>query len=576
MKKHLCILLILAMLVPLMSVNAGATDKATIQKALTETALAYYYKETQVQYDSSTLTYQPKSVAGANRISSGSSPEMAAADNTVYTVCSDYCSDVYYSVFGQWICNGPRACYTGSMVKIPANAPEVVVKFGGTDGMTDRDAAVEKARKEIQPGDIIVYHSGGGGHAMMYIGDAMGDGKDYIVHSGGSKINTETGVDRIENLGADTFGIYRGSIRLNEADSYCFTKDSSYGGNLYNPKKISFCILRMWQADYMPKNILPSAMSRLKFPRIEIDRSADRTLYNTVTTGEEMSVTVTVTNNSGTDYKALTVSEKAPVGAVITAGSANEGGTATAAGVSWRVDVPAGYEKKLTYRVKITAEKGETVFFPAGTVAEIPTRELSFRVGGAPMSESDFAGMLRFGRVPGVTTFQKTQLGFANEFYKKSLGKELNLPETLQEVLDGLFVVRENLEDIAVTDGKMLSRKPVQTPQMQAVEQMLLPKHVLGRAFLFETDVPNNYGTWDRVLELKPDFYEPGDIFVGMRGRNVLSVENPDMVFVYIYLGSGKVLTRSRAGKPVITDFDATAGKMLRMNLAFVLRPSLG
>lgn len=575
MKKHLCILLILAMLVPLMSVNAGATDKATIQKALTETALAYYYKETQVQYDSYALTYQPKSVAGANRISSGSSPEMAAADNTVYTVCSDFCSDVYYTVFGQWICNGPRLCYTGSMVKIPASAPEVVVKFGGEDGMTDRSAAIAKARKEIQPGDLIVYHSGGGGHAMMYIGDAMGNGTDYLIHSGGDKINVETGMDRIEDLGLDAFGVRRGSIRLNEANSYCFTEDSTYGGNLYNPKKITFCILRPWQADYMPKNVLPSALSRIQFPRIEIDRSADRALYNTVTTGEEMSVTVTVKNNGSADYKALTVSEKAPTGAVITAGSANEGGSATASGVSWRVNVPAGSEKKLTYRVKITAEKGETVFFPAGLVAEIPTRELSFRVGGAPLPGAKFADILRTEQVPGVTKFQKTQLGFANEFYKKVLGADPALPETLQEVLDGLFVVREGLEDITVTGGKMLSRKAAQTPQMQVVEQMLLPKHVLGRAFLFETDVPNNYGAWDRVLELKPDFYEPGDIFVGMRGRNVLSVENPDMVFVYIYLGDGKVLTRSRAGKPVITDFDATAGKMLRMNLAFVLRPSL-
>lgn len=573
MKKIISLVLVLAALASLfvMPVSA-ATDRAIAQKAIIETAFAYYYKEHFVQYDSTTLTYQAKRVAGASRMTAGAAPEMAAADFTVYTVCSDFCSDVYYNTFGYWINGSPRKCNTANMVAIPATNPEVVVKCESKDP-AERAAAIQKMRDTMQPGDIVVHNGGDGGHAMLYIGDALGDGTKYLIHSGGKKINIDSGVDQYEDY-QDVTGHVGGSIRLDNVEIALDAASTNYN-NLHDPEVGPFSLLRYMDAADISKDVSPVAICRTKWPGLEIDRSGDRPIYHTVLSGEEMTVTVTIKNNGKTDYKALPVSEAAPKGATIVEGSANEGGKVTADGIKWTVDVAAGAEKKLTYKVKITAKATEIVTMPAGTVDAIPSRELTFKVGASKVAKDAFKEVIKAGTVAGITK-AKTEIGFANEVYKTVLGKETGLPDTAKELVDGLFTVKSGLEEAPLVKGTMIVRKTDFAGNFKTVNEMIVPKHVMGRVFLYENSDPTNYGAWDRNLDVKAADLEPGDIIVGMRGRNVTSVENPNAVYVYIYLGEGQVLARGRSGKPVVTSFESVAGsKMHRQNLCFVLRPGL-
>lgn len=573
MKKIISFVLVLAALASLfvMPVSA-ATDRALAQKAITETAFAYYYKEHYVQYDSTTLTYQAKRQAGASRMTAGAAPEMAAADFTVYTVCSDFCSDVYYNTFGYWINGSPRTCNTANMVAIPATNPEVVVKCESKTA-ADRAAAVQKIRDNIQVGDVLVHNGGDGGHAMLYIGDALGDGTKYLIHSGGKKINIDSGVDQYEDY-QDVTGHVGGSIRLDNVEIALDAASTNYN-NLHDPDVGTFSLLRFMDAADISKDITPVSLCRTKWPGLEIDRSGDRPVYHNVLSGEEMTVTVTIKNNGKTAYKALPISEAAPKGASIVEGSANEGGKISADGIQWTIDVPAGAEKKLSYKVKITAKTGETVTMPAGMVDAIPSRELTFKVGASRVAKDAFADVIKAGTVAGITN-AKTQIGFANEVYKTVLGKETGLPDTMKELLEGLFTTKSGLEDAPLVGGTMIVRKTEFAGNFKTINEMIVPKHVMGRAFLYENSDPLNYGAWDRNLDPKAEHLEPGDIIVGMRGRNVLSVENPNAVYVYVYLGEGQILARGHSGRPVVTSFESVAGsKMHRQNLCFVLRPSL-
>ncbi|MBQ7566644.1 MAG: hypothetical protein IJT18_05950 [Oscillospiraceae bacterium] len=87
------LLLTLCMLFSLLPA-ASAASLNEIQQAVVATALAYYDKDPLVQYDSTSMTAQERLACGTSRIRSGDSPEMAATDHTLYSVCSDFCYDV--------------------------------------------------------------------------------------------------------------------------------------------------------------------------------------------------------------------------------------------------------------------------------------------------------------------------------------------------------------------------------------------------------------------------------------------------------------------------------------------------
>ena len=171
-------------------------DKATAQQAVIQTALAYYDKGMPIQYDSNGVTIQNKNdYGGACRLTSGEAPEEGGSDHTVYSVCSDYCYDVYFNAFGYKLMGSPRMCRTSPMTLTSAKEPIIVCKYDATgtdpDAMTNQQEAIDKARAILEPGDVIVGY-GSSGHAMLYIGNYKNDGTDYIIHCWGGKYDGKT------------------------------------------------------------------------------------------------------------------------------------------------------------------------------------------------------------------------------------------------------------------------------------------------------------------------------------------------------------------------------------------------
>ena len=75
--------------------------RAQMERVIADTAIAYYLKGPDGQYDSYTLSGLSKTKSCVSRLTFGVSPEECSPQRRFYTVCSSYPHLVYYEVFGQ-------------------------------------------------------------------------------------------------------------------------------------------------------------------------------------------------------------------------------------------------------------------------------------------------------------------------------------------------------------------------------------------------------------------------------------------------------------------------------------------
>lgn len=101
MKRFLSILLIFCVVMSLlpMTFASAASDLTEVEKAIVETALAYYYKGNAVQYDSYYIGNGGRFTSAILRQTNDKTPEESSPDDIHYTVCSAYPWDVYLNTF---------------------------------------------------------------------------------------------------------------------------------------------------------------------------------------------------------------------------------------------------------------------------------------------------------------------------------------------------------------------------------------------------------------------------------------------------------------------------------------------
>ncbi|MBQ7566922.1 MAG: S-layer homology domain-containing protein [Oscillospiraceae bacterium] len=522
-----------------------------LQQALVETAFAYYYHNPYVQYDGRAITS-----GGKGRQADKGAPEDADVDSQVYSVCSNYCEKNYYEAFGFALYDGVTR--TRTWCCMPTGTAGIAYQYIGpetplsvTEGEKDLQKALTESRKILEPGDIICGANSESGHAMMYVGDCFGDGKQYILHCWGSSWITETGEDKKEGAG---------SIKLQTVDECCYATGTSPNWYLGSGRHsdLGFAIMRPLDDPKCPKVPTPSAASRLLFPRLEIWRDTDRTKFTAAQPGEEIPVTVTITNNSKTEYKELPVVEHLPENAALVEGSVTNGAKIEGKDIRWSVKVPAGKTIQLTYKVKMPATIGETVLFPKGKVAEIETRETSLVVGGKELTIAQQTAIADYGKTAAEGGKSFADLDFFNRFYGKALGIDLGLPKTTAELVRKLTKV----------NGNYLYRKTPVAAEDAALDRMILPLHFTGLYVSSE----NN---WSRVRDYNRAFYQPGDLFICLKDKNTNAVKRTSDVDLMVYLGGGRVLTHTAAGTE-ITLYAQSIGKALKYNVLMVLRPTLG
>ncbi len=515
--------------------------KDELVEALIQTAMSYYYKNPYCQYENTALNNE-----GTIRQTWEKSAEYASADQYHYSVCSSFITGVYYNAFGYLL--GKRSA-TG------AGIPYVTNLYGELGGpgtvfiSKDNDeASLQKAAQEIrgllEPGDIVVSYGQGGGHAMLFLGDVLGNGTNYLIHCWGSTI--KSGVDKIEGAGA---------IYLQPEDELIFGKTAAGKPNwtVSEMRRANrfVCVYRPFLAEDFVPEIKPVAQSRMKYPNIVITRALDRSTYDSVRKGEQFTLTLTVENKSLQDYRGLKVTEVLPEGARLVSGKTEA-----------LLDVKAGGKESLSLTYEVTAEPGSTVSFAAAAVDEIPTQELSIRVGYEALSGSQQKALVKLAeQITDGQISAGSDLKAMNEIYRLITGKSVGLPDTTEEYL------RECLSLKMVGEERLLKLKP-ETDSNRALLQMQVPKLYGGLCRKIEPSL------YERTLEIVDKRFQPGDVMVAMRGTDAVTVNREADLSVYIYLGERKFLCLNDTAAR-IENFSTATNDLLGANQFFVLRPSL-
>ncbi|MBR2976929.1 MAG: S-layer homology domain-containing protein, partial [Oscillospiraceae bacterium] len=569
--SFLLMLVMLAGLLPVIAAPASAYTLQEKRQAVIQTAWAYYDKGRALQYDSIDLSIVPKTDFGPLRVTYEVTPEYATPDETMFSVCSDYCYQIYYNAFGYRLRPHPIYFYTGGIAKMePSTDPICVYRYDSHTAETEnktpevRAAAIDKYIKQLQPGDIInaVSEVGGGGHAMLYIGDVLGDGKNYILHCEGNKYNTETGEDRPEcNPGAiaEIPGQITPSAREVRNDGgICLEPVDEYLHGQYNYPTLKELILSVIRPLDVIKDdanpLTPSAQARLQFPRLVINRTASGMRFRDVEAGGNVTLKVELTNKSD---KAYTVPVREVLPDNVSFVKASDGANASGNEITWEVALNAGETKVVSYDCTVNAKRGERIVFTGGSVSTIPSNTISIPVGGKHLTAEEEALLadVAAGKYKEVYKGVDKDV-FPSIVWQKILKLNVALP-TLKQVISELN------EPTTVANQTVYALRSNLTGELADMRNMVVPEFYGGF-------VQAEMDSLKRVLDLRCDYLRPGDVVFEFSDLN-----KPTSGQTLVYLGNEKFLrqVRTTGGASVATFFELQ--KAHTFQLFYVLRPTL-
>lgn len=565
MKKFFSFLLILSVLLSLVVLPAGAVENTPdqvkkMQRAVVETALAYYWKGAAVEYDYATMTIRDRKNLGESKLHTGDAPEMASLDNIRCYHCADWIRSVYLNVMNYAVCPERHAGVMQMNIYKSAKDPDIVLKFGG-DGIKDKKEFERLAREYFQPGDIYSASNNtdyNNSHTMMYLGDYKGDGKEYIIHCSGAATEMAMGDQKMGD------GIKVATVDYFFNGPWGIHSDDIQMATIMRPTNV---------VSY--DQMTAAAFERLNWPLLELGRECSAFGHTGVMNGEEITVTSIICNHSAAPYQGITLTDPAPIGGEVVPGSVSHGGVIKDGGVTWTLDVPADTKMELTYKVKVTAPLGGQIVMPAGAIGDLPSRELIRQICGAPIHQSLLDTVLETKTLEGVEKKEIIEdLEFANVFYRNAFGLELNFPKTMQELMDGL------LEPVMAagcgkTGGYILQPKSVESmsDEFKKLDGIILREHRMGQMVWLGSDPKTCYPK-DRVPFYLADNYMPGDVIVTLGGDPSVTVQDVKDVEIFIILGDGKVATMGNNGFSVKA-FSKTVERCHIKNVLLAFRPTM-
>ncbi len=565
MKRVCCALLILALsagIVPTFGVVASAADLTERQQAVLAVAMAYYDKGEGMQYDGAAIVGPVnRKDGGKTRSTNCEPPEYATPNETLFSVCSDYCDQVYWEAFRFHIVKTAGAATTYAYQRIVEGSPMFVGVYD-KEKTKDVEKTVHEMFTAMQPGDVITTMSTAG-HSMIYLGDVLGDGKTYIAHCYGASINATTGADTREvpaekeksdlryrnRVFDDATG---GSIRLTPYDEQSLL-NSTKSQNVIN---IIRPLAGMTESEYP---ITAATRYRMSHPRLAVNRTLNKTRFTSPLKGETLTLTLALSNRSKQSYS-VPVTEKIPQG--VSLKSASDGANASGDTITWNVELPAGSEKTLTVEYEVTAARGEQIVFTGGSVGDIPSNTIPVTVGGAKLNADDLAKLKAVAAGDydkALKAAKPTGASLPGYVYKNVLGLDITIP-------DAKTVLEKLTEPQSPSDKKVVN---VFKDKSKIAQDDLFTYQMVVPMFHGGKQVWNEWGH-ERCNDPKDMHLEPGDIIIRMPNVKQMGSVKP-----LIYLGSGRYLTYDSAKKayPVVEEPELV--RSLTYDCFYCLRPSL-
>ena len=481
--------------------------RADMEKAIADIAFTWYYKGTSYDYDSATLNALTQHLCdplcgyagGKTKLTAFPVMENATSHSSVYTVCSGFCWDVYYTALGYPILGSKYNCLTMTLWRNTSYPDDMAVLRWHTKGQgvkyNNYDTTYNvkynnwysakgvydffwNYEENMRPGDIIVFDNPG--HAVMYIGNG------YVMDAGGKKYSMDTGTDSKEaavkfthiydyyfdpdnkNFDLGALGWCENSIVVvRPLDLLTIDDgDGDPGNDKINTNYKLRTGLLNYQFDHDKTNVVKTSdygfddvtHTRLENTGMTINRTSSITPYGTATKGGTITYSVVVANNSnnmdyltyqeaggngdyeGVTYEDLWVVEYIPEGTELESalGAIIDGNT-----LRWNADIPAGESRTFAYTVRVTGDVGDTIVSTGGWVANIPSNTIENRIGGKQLPNKVKGKMTNF--------FEAGRDAWnSNEGYKVSanVNAGTQFAERIYQVTTGLDLQLPDVQEI--------------------------------------------------------------------------------------------------------------------------------
>lgn len=498
-------------------------------QALEETARAYARKHDKVQYESIDLTYVRRDQGGPFRKIDGLAPEDATKDSYLFSVCSSFVYAAIYNTFRYKLCNDI----------INHTCRKIIDQYQGQLRYSyDRDAKGAVSEKKgireclaaMQVGDAFLIENryNGSYHIMLYISG------NKLIHCAGYKINLETGEEKWDSPGA---------IRVDDRDDFLINMLGDYSFSNFN---------RWWVINILdaidPKQypITPWAMSRLKYPGLDIDRHCSVRRYQTVQAGDIITFTIRVCNDN--ERKSKIIHEGIHIEEVIPANTTLLGNSVTADTeidgnkLRWKVTLHTGEDRIFQYSVRVNddVKPGDEITAVGGKVEEIPFGAITRKVTPNRLDIATCEKLFALTKDGAIDKAEVTGDGVAEWVYQQ-IGRNVKIP-TVRQVIDGLYDFKEVIFNPIKGDEYPVDVLINKENPDESLKAMMAPE-LIGGKMLCEV--------WqtDRVLELRGENLYPGDVVLVARklNRNELVAEQ------WTLLGGGKAV-KCAEGKTEIID----------------------
>ena len=470
--------------------NITCTDE---QKAIQEVAKAYYNKGTKAQYCSYRKSFLYP-------------PEEATSQHTIYSVCSDFTYSVYYQAFGIQIpdVTSKIIAYGKKFYDINDIKTNDIIEYWekstNTDGnlvysdnngnIKDIDLSTTSGREKyantllteynLQIGDILCYHTGTAGHALLVydiIYNSDGNPIDALIRESTSKYETKTtkitkGLSYASILNENT-GVTEGTFQERYLfNTYTRSSTSTRNSFIYDLRNMSYCtILRpllkdengnytgqYYDSDFSNdsnantgyictgrtlKNyeISDTTLNRIAYSSIDIEKTVDVFNNTVVNLGDTLEYTIKISNDSNEPYKSFDVLENISEYVDIV-NSAN--GIINNNVINWTIpNLEAGKSIEIKYSVKVKNDitSLEKEIISTGTVAGIPSSTVKNIISNN-LNNSEkltISNQIQSAINSGMYTGQE----LISKIYSESLGVTLNL-ENLN--ITDLIITRNGMQ----------------------------------------------------------------------------------------------------------------------------------
>ena len=497
------------------------------QKAIEETAFAFYHKNPYHQYDDAPLSVLGKTSDGARRTSAhmNNTPEMISPDQPVYQVCGGFVYHVMYHCFGVKIMGGWGTAVGWGKTNTMDDFATIQWQDGnGVDGVE----AAEWLRNNLQPGDVVSYVcKTSPGHTLIWLGkDVTGDGTMDIINVDGKYYGNSW--DNKANPGVEyredgsQVGFY-GGVDINSdrwGKENIMYKSGEYF--LFDPKSSQYLGDKMshfnsWRfTDKIEEYPLTErAKTRVLFPGLVITSQVEGGIFNAVDKGETLTYTLTMENKSEQDHEGILVQIPIPANAKLVA---INGESAKGPMVKFTANIAAGGTVVTTYTVQATGEVGSKIVMEGGYVHAIPLPTLTTAI--------------RSGAMDGTAVFNaasanadKTGMDFVNAV-SAAVGKTVNLPD-LDKLKDVFY------DEKRIGEHKVLIPKDVIAEEDKTLAKMAITDFYGGQY------VHDGLET-TRVKDLRAKDLQAGDILIWeeLRGFCDTAVHDGEK---FLYVKDGKI-----------------------------------